>query len=131
MKFELGFPRRKLAPGMEQRKHDRVHVEYAGSFSGSSLRAHGTILDLSAGGCRARASFIVRKDDCLGVLIDVPRYEHPLYIARAVVRWSHGEEFGMEFIQMEWVDQQRLSELVRALKAIQGWRRQNEEGHTS
>ena len=115
---------------MEQRKHGRVQVEYAASFSGTSLRAPGTILDLSVVGCRARCSFIVKKDDYLGVLIDVPRYEHPLYIAHAVVRWSHDHEFGMEFIQMEWVDQQRLSELIRAHQAVRGLKIENVDGDT-
>ena len=91
---------------MEQRKHDRVHVEYAASFSGPSLRAQGTILDLSVVGCRGHSSFVPKRDDFLGVLINVPRYQHPLYVAHAVVRWSHEEEFGMEFIHMELVDQQ-------------------------
>lgn len=102
---------------MEKRKHDRVHVEYAASFSGPSLRTQGTIMDLSVAGCRARSSLVVKTYDFLGVLIDVPRYQHPLYVPHGVVRWSHGEEFGMEFIQMELIDQQRLCELVRALKA--------------
>lgn len=102
---------------MEQRKHYRAHVEYAASFSGPSLRGQGIILNLSVVGCRARSSFVVNKNDALGVLINVPRFQHPLYISHAIVRWSHEQEFGVEFIQMELVDQQRLCDLIRALKA--------------
>ena len=102
---------------MDQRKHDRVRVEYLASLSGSSYRAKGTILNLSVGGCRIRTTFMIKKDDCLGVLIDIPKYDRPLYVSRAEVRWSDGQNFGMEFIQMEMEDQQRLGETVRAIDA--------------
>jgi hypothetical protein len=102
---------------MEKRKHYRVEVEYRASFSGPSLRGEGVILNLSITGCRARSSFSVNKEDSYGILIDVPRYEHPLYVSRVVVRWVHHQEFGVEFIQMELLDQHRLCELIRALKA--------------
>ena len=106
---------------MDQRKHDRVRVEYLASLSGSSYRAKGTILNLSVGGCRIRTTFMIKKDDCLGVLIDIPKYDRPLYVSRAEVRWSGGQDFGMEFIQIEMEDQQRLGETIRAIEAATGW----------
>ena len=102
---------------MENRKHDRYPVEYLAAFSGHSFGAQGVILNLSVIGCRARSPFAVKRDDSLGVLIDVPRYDHPLHVTLAVVRWSNGEEFGMEFIRIEPDDQLRLRELIRAMKA--------------
>lgn len=101
---------------MDQRRYDRVRVEYPASFSGTSYRAQGTVLNLSMMGCRARTTITVKKDECLGVLIDVPKYERPLYVARAEVQWSDGQEFGMEFIHMELEDRQRLGEIVRAIE---------------
>ncbi len=102
---------------MEQRKYDRVRVEYSASFSGESYRAKGSILNLSIVGCRARMGFVIKKGECLGVMIDVPGYEHPLYVARAEVRWSDGREFGMEFTHIELEDRQRLCEIIRAIEA--------------
>lgn len=106
---------------MEQRRHDRVRVEYPASVSGSSHRAEGTILNLSMGGCRVRTTRIVKKDDCLGLLIEIPQYNRPLYVSRAEVRWSDGRDFGMEFIQMEMEDQQRLGETIRAIEKAPEW----------
>ena len=51
------------------------------------------------------------------MLIDVPKYEHPIYVARAEVRWSDGRECGMEFIHVELEDRQRLCETIRAIEA--------------
>ena len=76
---------------MDQRKHDRVRVEYLASISGSSYRAKGTVLNLSVGGYRIRTTFMIKKDDCLGVLIDIPKYDRPLVRISGggqVVRWS-------------------------------------------
>ncbi len=102
---------------MEQRKYKRYLVEYTASFSREGFKVPGVILDLSVIGCRARTTLVIKKGDFLGVLIDVPRYQHPLYITLAVVRWSNGPECGMEFIQMELDDQRRLRELIRPIEA--------------
>ena len=101
---------------MDQRQHSRVCVQYPGSFSGPPLRAPGTILDLSIAGCRAHVPFVIKKDECLGVLIDVPKYEHPIYVVSAQVRWSNGQEFGVEFTHIETEDRQRLAETLREIE---------------
>lgn len=105
---------------MDQRQYNRVLVEYPASFSGQPFRAPGTILDLSIAGCRAHTPFIVKKDECLGVLIDVPKYEHPIYVAFAQVRWSIGQEFGMEFTHIETEDRERLAEAIREIETASG-----------
>ena len=111
---------------MEHRKYDRYPVEYVASFSGDWFGAQGIILDLSVIGCRARGAFAVKKDDYASVLIDVPRFEHPLHVPLAVIRWSSGQEFGMEFIQMEPDDQKRLRELIQAIKTA--WTQRTDPG---
>ena len=98
---------------MEHRNYDRIGVEYSAAFSGSSYRANGTVLNLSMVGCRCRTGFAVQKGESLGLLIHVPGYEHPLYVALAEVRWSQGQEFGVEFIHMELEDRQRLAQVIR------------------
>jgi hypothetical protein len=110
---------------MVSRKNCRYRVEYGGSFSGERISAQGVILDLSSEGCRARSADEFNKGDCLRVLIDVPRYEKPLHVTLAVVRWSNGQDFGMEFIQMEPDDQQRLRQLIRQTAAETALRTQH------
>lgn len=102
---------------MEQRKHPRYLVEYAGSFSGEGISANGMIVDLSWAGCRARIKSTVKKGECLGVLIDVPRYETPLHVDLAIVRWAQNQELGMEFVRMAPAYQQQLREVIRLTEA--------------
>ena len=116
----------KKAPPMERRKHTRYRVEYAGLFSGEKISAPGVILDLSTAGCRARSATGFNNGEFLVVLINVPRYEHPLHVPRAVVRWWHGQDFGMECIQVDPDDQQRLRELIRPIEAARALRQDTE-----
>jgi len=97
---------------LEQRRHARVGTEYLALFSGERIRAQGVVLDLSVAGCRMRSPVEFTTGDYFGVVIDVPRYINPLAVTLAVVRWSKGQECGMEFIQMEPDDQRRLRELI-------------------
>ena len=98
---------------MKLRKYGRIAVELAASFSGASFRAPGVIVDISLTGCRVQSELSVQKNDALGVLIDVPGWDNPLYISQAIIRWANAPEFGLEFIQMELTDRQRLHEVVQ------------------
>jgi len=102
----------------ERRQHARYRVDYVGSFSGKNIGAHGVILDLSLAGGRARSGIAFNEDDLLWVIIAVPGFAKALHVPRAVVRWSHGQEFGMEFLQMEPDDQQQLGELIRQTELV-------------
>ncbi|HLZ33844.1 MAG TPA: PilZ domain-containing protein [Nitrospira sp.] len=110
---------------MDQRKYPRYHVEYVGSFSGERINSPGVIVDLSTAGGRARSATEFTKGEFLGVLIDIPRYEHPLHVPLAGVRWSHGQEFGMDFIQMEPDDQLRPRELVEHINSATALRNES------
>ena len=102
---------------MEHRKHERVHVEYTASFSGERFHALGDIVDLSLTGCRGRSACSIKKHEGVTVLMHIPRYEVLFSIPKAVVRWSDGLNLGVEFVQMEPNEQQRLRELIQAIKA--------------
>ena len=69
-------------------------------------------MDISPSGCRVQSELAIKKDDLLALLIEVPGYDKRLYINQAAIRWASDEEFGLEFIQIELNDRQRLNELV-------------------
>jgi hypothetical protein len=87
-------------------------VEYSASFSTASAQGHGIIVNISLGGCRAQSGFLIQEDDALGVIIRLPGRQPPLYIMRAITRWTRAQEFGMEFLDMELNDRRRLNELI-------------------
>lgn len=101
---------------VEKRKHARFGTACVALFSGERVRALGVVLDLSVAGCRIRSAVGVTTGEVFGVVIDRPWYinplDVPLDIPVAVVRWSNGQECGMEFIQMAPSLQRRVRELI-------------------
>ena len=102
---------------MDQRHYNRVRVDYAAAFSGDAYRAQGTILNLSMLGCRARSAYSIKQGESVGLLITVPGYDQPLYVSRADIQWADGNEFGMEFVHMEWEVRQHLAEIIRSIES--------------
>ena len=97
---------------MKLRKFGRIAVEFPASLSALTFRGTGIVLDISLTGCRIQSQMAIKKDDLLGLLIEVPGCDKPLYVNQAGVRWTSNEEFGLEFRQMELNDRQWLHELV-------------------
>ena len=93
---------------MDNRKHERLPVQYAASFSGESFHASGDLVDLSTNGCRVRSAGIFNKSERVTVQIYVPRYEEFLSVPTAAVRWSDGLDIGLEFVQMDAKHEPRL-----------------------
>ncbi|HXH86015.1 MAG TPA: PilZ domain-containing protein [Nitrospira sp.] len=98
---------------MERRKHPRYPVEYVLSLLGERSQGQGVTQDLSVTGCRARSPIGMTSGVSVGLLIDVPRYENPLLVDMAIIRWAKEQEFGMEFIDIAPDNQQRLQEVIR------------------
>ena len=110
---------------MHLRMHSRIPVELPASFSGASYHVLGTVVSLSLFGCRGRTEHVFEENETVGVLIEVPGHTYPLYITRAQVRWSDGQEFGMEIISIKMEDRHRLSELIEAIRETSGRRTEN------
>jgi hypothetical protein len=104
---------------MEKRRHPRYAVEYPGSFLGNGINTQGMIRNLSTAGCRGSCQGLIRQEALLRVVIDVPRYLAPIQVDKAIVRWSIGNAFGLEFVGISFDDQQRLEELILTMKAAQ------------
>ena len=110
---------------MDKRRHPRYAVEYTGSFLGNGIKSQGMILNLSTSGCRGSSEGVIRQDALLRVVIDVPPLLAPIQVDRAVIRWSSGNEFGLEFVGISFDDQQRLQGLISVIKAAQPSRNPN------
>ena len=111
----------------ERRKNKRVPVEYTVAFLGNGITASGEILDLSLSGCRARSDAGIAIGTSLDVLIDAPPYQTLLEVNLAMIRWSKGQQFGLEFSDMSPDDQQRLHELIISTEAANYLRKEGKK----
>ena len=117
---------------IEQRKNLRFHVQFRSSFSSIAMvGGEGTVVDLSIRGCRIESPTDVQPGASLEVRIAVIEHEPPVQVQQAIVRWSRGRQFGLEFETMvpeEWARLQHTVKQVEMEPYEQG--QQETEGST-
>lgn len=102
---------------MEQRKNRRFHVQFRSSFSSIAMvGGEGTVVDLSIRGCRIESPTDVQPGASLEVRIAVIEHEPPIQIQQALVRWSRGRQFGLEFETMVPEEWARLQHTVKQIE---------------
>ena len=103
---------------MELRGAPRYRVEFHSSFSSAEIVAgEGVGLDLSVRGCRISSPTRVTRGTELQLHLILPENEHdsPVDVERAVVQWTEGNEFGVEFLQLTTEAPERIRRFVRTL----------------
>ncbi len=102
---------------IEQRKNLRFHVQFRSSFSSIAMvGGEGTVVDLSIRGCRIESPIDVQPGASLEVRIAVIEHEPPVQVQQAIVRWSRGRQFGLEFETMVPEEWARLQHTVKQIE---------------
>ena len=102
---------------MEQRKDLRFHVKFRSSFSSIGMvGGEGTLVDLSIRGSRIESLTDVQPGASLEVRITVIDDEPPIKIQQALVRWTRGRQFGIEFVTMAPEEWARLQHTVKQIE---------------
>jgi PilZ domain len=105
---------------MIRRKHPRFRVELPCSFMADEATGEGTVLDLSMEGCCMRSSTPLLKGTYVDLFISLPGQIPPLPIELAVIRWSKGPVFGLEFIRIADKHLARLRDYTQGLEQARG-----------
>lgn len=102
---------------MEQRKNFRFPVKFRSSFSSIGIvGGEGSVVDLSIRGCCIDSPIEVRPGASLEVRIMVTGHDHPIHIQAAIVRWSRGHEFGLEFEVISPIEWTHLQDFVKEME---------------
>src|SRR5262245_5274055 len=97
---------------MTRRYSERVAVKCRAIFTMGSMVGEGEVLDLTNPGCLIETKASVTKGDSLQLKIFLRGLKSPLVIALAVVRWTDGSRFGVEFIRMTELERTQLTSFV-------------------
>jgi hypothetical protein len=101
-----------MEPQVELRIDERHPVRYKSLFSGDGTQIEdGFVLDLSLGGCRIMSAKPHPQGTCLELHIR-PDHHAPVYVARAVVKWTKESVFGVEFLELSEPDALTLKRLL-------------------
>ena len=101
---------------MEQRRERRVQVQYPISFEGNQGVSKGKLFNLSLGGCGIESGGIVQVGTTVTLRVYVPTHKEPIQIGRAGVTWAAGQDFGVEFLDMDPQEKERLKSLMSNLQ---------------
>lgn len=102
---------------MEQRKGPRFPVKFRSSFSSIAMvGGEGSLVDLSIRGCRIESPVDVQSGASLELHLEVVEGKHPIHIEAAVVRWSRGREFGIEFEVIAPTEWAHLQDVVKQIE---------------
>lgn len=102
---------------MEQRKNLRFPVKFCSSFSSIGMvGGEGRIVDFSIRGCHVESPIDVQPGASLDVKIQAIEGEPPIHVQAAIVRWSRGGEFGLEFEVIAPTEWAHLQEFVKQLE---------------
>lgn len=116
---------------MEQRKNHRYHVQFRSSFSSVGMvGGEGSLMDLSARGCRIESSTDVQPGASLRVGIEAIEHEPPIQIQHAVVRWIRMGQFGLEFETMAPEEWTRLQHIVKQIE-MEPYKRDKQDAERS
>ena len=102
---------------MEQRKNLRFHVQFRSSFSSIAMvGGEGSVVDLSIRGCRIESPIDVQPGASLELRIVAIEHEPPIQIQAAIVRWSRGQQFGLEFEVIASTEWAHLQDIVKQIE---------------
>jgi hypothetical protein len=76
----------------------------------------GSVVDLSIRGCRIESPTDVQPGASLEVRIAAIEHEPTIQIQQALVRWSRGRQFGLEFVTMAPEEWARLQHTVKQIE---------------
>lgn len=101
---------------MEHPREKRVRVKAPVSFEGDSGVGRGTIFNLSLGGCALESGVGVNMDATIRLNLHIPTDKKPVRVGRAKVVWTAGDDFGVEFLNMDETGRVRLQRFIEDLE---------------
>ncbi len=100
---------------MDRRKDPRLAVPLPIAFSGDEVAGEGLVSSISKKGCTVVSIEKVQPGALLDLRIQLPEDDSPMEVGLAIVRWSRGERWGLEFLIMHPDEQDRLFSFVHPL----------------
>ena len=104
---------------MYQRRCVRYPVHFRSTLSTPQMpEGTGTAMDLSIRGCHIQSLVPVLPSIRIKLSIEIPDQNTVIDIDQAVVRWVHGQEFGLEFATIAPDQFERLTKVIQLLPSV-------------
>jgi hypothetical protein len=97
------------------RHNARHEVHLSVEFTGDQVSGKGLVCNLSRSGCCLKGHTRVPVGAFVELKISLPDGLAPLIVDLGVVRWSAGERFGIDYLQIQETETQRLKQFLSTL----------------
>jgi hypothetical protein len=105
----------KVGTRFHVRSFRRFPVQCSVYYSSDEFQGTGIAWNLSLNGWRVDGTHPVEKGMVVTLCVFLPGQHPTVFIDRAVVRWSRGQEFGIEVNSIKADERARLEQFVTAL----------------
>jgi hypothetical protein len=99
----------------DRRVYDRLELNCPVTFSGDGVSGEGTAIEVSMGGCSFSTAAPLSGGMILKLSLKVSSEAAPLLVDAAVVRHVRPEAVGVEFLQWQPGERDRLQQTIRGL----------------
>ncbi len=90
----------------------RFPVQCSVTYNAGPFQGQGTVWNLSCSGWRLSGDLPMRSGETLSLTVTLPN-EHCIEVPEAVVRWSRGQELGIESLTAAKLTQSRLEHFTQ------------------
>ncbi|MBK9999313.1 MAG: PilZ domain-containing protein [Nitrospira sp.] len=104
-----------VATTFQLRSFRRFSIQCSVYYSSDALQGTGVAWNLSLNGWRIDGTHPVEPGTVVTLCVFFPDQHPTVFIDRAVVRWSRGQEFGIEVNEIKADEHARLEQFVTAL----------------
>src|SRR5262249_38148536 len=99
----------------DRREYERIAVNFPATFAASGVNGQGLIVDISIAGCSFHTEAQLVDGNILRMGLQVPNETSPVNVAAAIVRSNRSDNAGVEFLQFENGERERLQRFIRGL----------------
>lgn len=101
--------------GFQLRKYRRFAVQCPLYYSNQETQGSGMVWNMSLNGWRADGTCALTIGMVLSLFVILPRLNKTVIVEKAVVRWSRGQEFGLQTGIIHPIDSGRLRTFISNL----------------
>lgn len=99
----------------DRREYDRMEMRFPVTFGEQSFSGNGELLNVSMGGCSFHTEADLTSGRILKLELQISQDVAPVIVDAAVVRNVHSGAVGVEFLQWQQSERERLQLFIRGL----------------
>jgi PilZ domain len=99
----------------DRREYERLPVNFPATFTAGGVNGQGLVVDISIAGCSFHTQAQLAEGNILRMVLQVPNETHPVNLQAAIVRSIRSGRAGVEFLEFENGERERLQHFIRGL----------------